>query len=413
MADLQGPQVLPELPALAAHETHHIFVSYSNISSAWARNLSLEAMIPNLKACYDMDFISGKTIIENMVEAIQGSQKIVLVLSPDFVQSRWCLLEANLSVFQDCLERKPAIPIMLVSCFVLLHLSHLTYIDTIDVHFLDKVIKVICTPNHKMKNATVVPHSPPSLYNGRSLLALPAVDDQVIPRWRGGTFSEALPDQLKIVCEDTEVYRKAIQMINEVSSRVSPWSSVSIIFGISACLLGSLHLMIAIFLFASLGQDSGDSYKAFLGCIMVFATLSTFSAFVNCVYNYKIKSIDEKLLEISNSLLINNSLLVGCDSQVKLQWVYISLTRCRRHFSETFGEGEPSAEEMFQRALQYFSSDYACCVAKRHFQFSYLGTTPGHWNKGPWFCQFVSCMEEGSWHWNSDYRPDKRELGGD
>uniref|UniRef100_A0A8C3B7B0 TIR domain-containing protein n=1 Tax=Cairina moschata TaxID=8855 RepID=A0A8C3B7B0_CAIMO len=68
---------------------------------------SLETMIPNLKACYhERDFIPGKTIIENMVESIQGSQKIVLVLSPDFVQSRWCLLEANLSVFQDCLGRK-------------------------------------------------------------------------------------------------------------------------------------------------------------------------------------------------------------------------------------------------------------------------------------------------------------------
>ncbi|GAB0177384.1 toll-like receptor 2 type-1 precursor [Grus japonensis] len=97
-------------------------------------------------------------IIENMVEAIQGSQKIFLVLSPDFVQSRWCLLEANLSVFPDYLERKPVIPIMLVPCFVLLNFSCLTYIDTSDVHFLDKVIiKVISTPNHEMKNATMVP----------------------------------------------------------------------------------------------------------------------------------------------------------------------------------------------------------------------------------------------------------------
>ncbi|XP_068510061.1 uncharacterized protein [Anas acuta] len=222
MSDLQGPLVLPELPALGAHETHHIFVSYSNTDSAWSRNFiqSLETMIPNLKACYhERDFIPGKTIIENMVESIQGSQKIVLVLSPDFVQSRWCLLEANLSVFQDCLGRKPVIPIMLVPCFVPLHLTHLTYLDTNDVHFLDKVIKVICTPNHKMRNATMVPYSPPSLYNGKSLLTLPAVDDQVVPKWRGGTFSEALPDQLSIVCEDTEVYRKAIQMINEMLER--------------------------------------------------------------------------------------------------------------------------------------------------------------------------------------------------
>ncbi|KAJ7412459.1 hypothetical protein WISP_96260 [Willisornis vidua] len=162
MTDLQGPQMLPELPALAAPETHHIFVSYSSSNSDWARNLiqSLEGMIPKLKACYhERDFIPGKTIIENVVEVVQGSQKIVLVFSPDFVQSRWCLLEANLCIFQDCLERKPVIPIMLVPCLLPLHLTHLTYIDVSEIHFLDKVIKVICTPNDEMKNATLIaPH---------------------------------------------------------------------------------------------------------------------------------------------------------------------------------------------------------------------------------------------------------------
>ena len=106
-----------------------------------------------------------------MIETIQEIQKIVLALSPDFVQNRWSPLKANLSVFQDCLERRPVIPIMLVPCLVALHITCLTYIDTSYVRCLDKVIKIICAPNHKIKNATMVPYSPPSICNGKSLLA--------------------------------------------------------------------------------------------------------------------------------------------------------------------------------------------------------------------------------------------------
>lgn len=48
-----------------------------------------------------------------MFDCNQESQKVLLVLSHEFVRSRWCLLEANMSMFRDCLERKPVLPVLL------------------------------------------------------------------------------------------------------------------------------------------------------------------------------------------------------------------------------------------------------------------------------------------------------------
>ncbi|KYO28791.1 hypothetical protein Y1Q_0000003 [Alligator mississippiensis] len=140
-----------------------------------------------------------KTLSENIVESIQRSQKILLVLSPDFVQSRWYLLVANLSILRDCIERKPVIPVMLKTCSVPLHLTHLTCLDTSDVHFFVKVSKVICTPNHQMQNATMVPYNPPSLYNGKALLTLRAVNEHILLKRSGVIFSDVVPDQLSMI----------------------------------------------------------------------------------------------------------------------------------------------------------------------------------------------------------------------
>uniref|UniRef100_H3A6U8 TIR domain-containing protein n=1 Tax=Latimeria chalumnae TaxID=7897 RepID=H3A6U8_LATCH len=122
-------------PSLRSNESYHVFISYSSMDSAWAHFFieRLESTQLGLRVCYhERDFLPGRTIIENMVDSIHSSQKILLVLSKDFVQSKWCILEANLSVFRNCIERKPVIPVMLEPCSTPLHLSHLTYLDAND-----------------------------------------------------------------------------------------------------------------------------------------------------------------------------------------------------------------------------------------------------------------------------------------
>nr|XP_020850118.1 uncharacterized protein LOC110213904 isoform X2 [Phascolarctos cinereus] len=212
----------PTIPRLTGNEAFHFFVSYSSLDSSWAHKFitKLETDYSDLKICYhERDFLPGKNIIENMVDCIQQSQKMLLILSQDFVQSRWCLLEANLSVFRYCMERKPVIPIMLKPCQVPLHLNHLTYLDANDISFYEKVIKAICTPNHLMKHSTLVPYQLSSIYNGKTLMTLPCINKDNLPSWKLGTFSSSnIPDPLKMVIDDPEVYGRAINILNGVSS---------------------------------------------------------------------------------------------------------------------------------------------------------------------------------------------------
>lgn len=101
-------------PTLRQDECYHVFLSYSSIDYKWTHSLidKLESM--GLMVCYhERDFTPGRTVLENMSECIRQSQKVLLVLSPEFVRSRWCLLEANMSLFRDCLERKPIVPVLL------------------------------------------------------------------------------------------------------------------------------------------------------------------------------------------------------------------------------------------------------------------------------------------------------------
>ncbi|KAI4789621.1 hypothetical protein KUCAC02_035133 [Chaenocephalus aceratus] len=129
--------------------------------------------------------------------ASQESQKVLLVLSPEFVRSRWCLLEANMSLFRDCLERKPIVPVLLEpGVSVPLHLCHLTYLEASDPDFKNKLLKVLCTPNQQLQGSTVLPFHPPSIYNGKALQPLDAVNEDSVSKWDCGQFSDMeIPDQ--------------------------------------------------------------------------------------------------------------------------------------------------------------------------------------------------------------------------
>uniref|UniRef100_A0A3P8S8V7 TIR domain-containing protein n=1 Tax=Amphiprion percula TaxID=161767 RepID=A0A3P8S8V7_AMPPE len=119
-ADIQSQPTVPLSPhvyvppTLRGEECYHVFISYSSTDYQWTHSLINQLESRSLQVCYhERDFTPGRTVLENMSECIQESQKVLLVLSPEFVRSRWCLLEANMSLFRDCLERKPIIPVLL------------------------------------------------------------------------------------------------------------------------------------------------------------------------------------------------------------------------------------------------------------------------------------------------------------
>ncbi|KAM7382906.1 hypothetical protein PAMP_002601 [Pampus punctatissimus] len=77
--------------------TYHAFISYSHSDADWVR-LHLLPCLENNRSPYrlcihERDFMPGKWIIDNIIENIESSRKVIFVLSRNFVNSEWCNYE--------------------------------------------------------------------------------------------------------------------------------------------------------------------------------------------------------------------------------------------------------------------------------------------------------------------------------
>ncbi|XP_027128487.1 uncharacterized protein LOC109140079 isoform X2 [Larimichthys crocea] len=344
-----------------------------------------------------------------MSECIQQSQKVLLVLSPEFVRSRWCLLEANMSLFRDCLVRKPIVPVLLEQgVSVPLHLCHLTYLEANDPDFNNKLLKVLCTSNQQLQGSTVVPYQPPSIYNGKAMQPLTAVNDELLYKWDSGQFSEMeVPDQLRLIIEDHEKYRKAVRIINSVSQNkvwMHPLWVRALIYTAGVIVF---LIMVAFFIYSSailnvliVYRDTEPKNVAFAFTLCCFFSvpiglLIQISLWKNGDEKYIVREM-QKAIGQANTILSEEKVLMGCRSNSQIHLVYVSLDGCKREFAQTFSE-PVAAEDMFHRALLFFSSGYACCLAKRHFPFPQPSST-SHLEGGVCFCQYVSQqLSTGQW----------------
>ncbi|XP_071034400.1 toll-like receptor 6 [Parasteatoda tepidariorum] len=77
------------------------FISYNSNDTSWiASSLipALERQDPKLKLCiHDRDFEVGRFITENILEAIENSRKVILILTEEFVKSEWCMFELHMA----------------------------------------------------------------------------------------------------------------------------------------------------------------------------------------------------------------------------------------------------------------------------------------------------------------------------
>nr|UYP50760.1 Tlr14 [Monopterus albus] len=77
--------------------TYHAFISYSHSDADWVRDQLLPCLEndrnPYCLCIHERDFMPGKWIIDNIIENIESSRKIILVLSRHFVDSEWCNYE--------------------------------------------------------------------------------------------------------------------------------------------------------------------------------------------------------------------------------------------------------------------------------------------------------------------------------
>ncbi|XP_045184468.2 toll-like receptor 4 [Mercenaria mercenaria] len=83
------------------------FISYANEDLRFI----LDKIIPNLErqgkqlCIHDRDFIPGNNIADNIIDAIRSSRKTVVILSQDFLKSKWCLYEFNIARMESIYSR--------------------------------------------------------------------------------------------------------------------------------------------------------------------------------------------------------------------------------------------------------------------------------------------------------------------
>lgn len=80
--------------------TYDVFVSYSDQNRDWV----LEQLLPNIEredelniCLHERDFKVGLTILENIINCMDQSRCILLVISKSFVSSNWCQFELHLA----------------------------------------------------------------------------------------------------------------------------------------------------------------------------------------------------------------------------------------------------------------------------------------------------------------------------
>ncbi|XP_063290254.1 uncharacterized protein LOC134575047 [Pelobates fuscus] len=395
------------VPPLCKDDKYHVFISYSSGDSIWVDDLihKLEDMYPRLKICYhERDFLPGKTIIDNMVDCIQSSQKTVVVLSPDFVRSRWCLFEANLSIFRDCMVQKAIIPILLKPCTVPIHLSPLTYLEAEDEKFFERLSQVLLTSNEQMSHSTLVHIQPSVLYNGKTILTMPAINDGS-EQWEHGMYSSAsIPDQLRAFVHDAELYKKAIEIINNInpSNSCLRFTTCKVLLCILLFILASGILAFGLASFVTFYEHfNPDHHIPDIGSIIVicfpFVMISVIfipaaCTMVICWRSKKAKNMSREMAlktGQANLILTKASILAGCPSRSQLFFVYVSLHECMQVFDITFGGERAVSTAIWEKAVVNYSSDYACCLAKKHFPFN-SRDPPGHLDDWLCFCQYVA-----------------------
>lgn len=90
-------QIFYELPS---GKLYHLFIAHSTVDHQLAVDISKELGGRFLLKCmlFDRDFIPAKPIDVNVQHELEKSVKVLLLLSPDFLKSQWCDMEARLAV---------------------------------------------------------------------------------------------------------------------------------------------------------------------------------------------------------------------------------------------------------------------------------------------------------------------------
>ncbi|XP_078604045.1 uncharacterized protein LOC144877856 [Branchiostoma floridae x Branchiostoma japonicum] len=201
-------------PPLGEREKYHVFFCYSSADAPWVEDMveKLESDEYGFKCCiHERDFPLGGDVFQNMARSIEESQKTVFVLSPDFVNSRWCKFEMQMAMGENITEEnKKVIPVMLRKCDLPFFLRHRTYLNEGSKYFLNRFIGALEDEPGVQPDPFSAFNYNPNYSNGQAVYRADSMftssgyqfDDEIVP-------AELLSKGIKISRDDTaEVFDK-------------------------------------------------------------------------------------------------------------------------------------------------------------------------------------------------------------
>jgi len=112
--------------------TYDVFISYSHQDKEWVRMELLPRIeAENLHVCIDYkDFKVGAPIVTEIELAILTSRKVLLIITPAYLESNWANFEKlMLQVLDPANREQRLIPVLKSKCNVPLHIKYLTMVN--------------------------------------------------------------------------------------------------------------------------------------------------------------------------------------------------------------------------------------------------------------------------------------------
>ncbi|XP_033732478.1 toll-like receptor 2 [Pecten maximus] len=131
------------------NKMYDAFISYSSLDETWVMGHLYKFLeSKEFHVClHHKDFIPGACISENIINSIEKSRHTVLVLSPNFLCSEWCLLEFRKAFQQTLADKNGHLIVVVKESVDLVSLENdmrhfiqtYTYLPLSDSHFWEKL----------------------------------------------------------------------------------------------------------------------------------------------------------------------------------------------------------------------------------------------------------------------------------
>ncbi len=110
---------------------YHAFLSHNGAQKEWTRKLAKELRDAGLSVFFDEDSIElGEDVPAAIEDALRRSRHVLLVLSPEAIESQWVALEYSASLYRDANNAdRVLLPILKKDCDIPLTIARLRYLD--------------------------------------------------------------------------------------------------------------------------------------------------------------------------------------------------------------------------------------------------------------------------------------------